>query len=262
MTIARNILLLSALSMSSMPVLAQAPSERLPDKDVKTLIDQVDNGRDKFEGNLDNKVKNSTLRGPRGETSVPDFLQDYQDNTKKLQDRFSDNYAASTEVATVLTQAAAIDNYMQGTPSVVKGRSEWDHEASSLKHLAEAYGTTFPMPVGATPRRMNDKETAAAASDIAKAADRFKDNLDNASTLTKSDKDDAKKDVERLIKHADAVKDRTSDGKPATAEVRQLVDQVAKVQAFVGTHQIPTAMADWESVQTSLDKVRQAFGME
>jgi hypothetical protein len=258
---ANLVLLASALSLWSMPVLAQAPSERLPDKDVKTLIDQVDEGRDKFEGNLDNQLKNSTLRGANGETNVSGVLQDYQDQTKKLQDRFNDGYAASAEVATVLKQAAAIDWYMQGTPSVTKGRSEWDREASSLKHLAGAYGATFPLQEGATVRRINDNETAAAAGAVASAADRFKDSLDKASTLSKDDREAAKRDVELLIKQAEAVKDRTNDDKPATAEVRQLVEQVARVQTFVGAHQIPAAMTDWQSVKTSLGTVQQAFGL-
>jgi len=255
------LLLAGALALWSVPTLAQAPPQRLSDKDVKTLIDQVDEGRDKFEGNLDNQLKNSTIRGPNGETNVSKVLQDYQDNTKKLQERFTNNYSAGPEVATVLKQAAGIDKYMQGTSSVMKGRSEWDHQASSLKHLAEAYGATFPLTEGATVHRMNDKETAAAAAVIASAADRFKDNLDKASTVSKDDKNAAKKDVDLLIKQAETVKDRTSDGKPATAEARQLVQQAAKVQTFVGAHQVPAAMADWQTVQASLGQLKQAFGL-
>ena len=98
---------------------------------------------------------------------------------------------------------------------------------------------------------MNDKETAAAAAAIATAADRFKNDLDKDKTLPKPEKDAAKKDVELLIKQADAVKSRTSDGKPATGEMRQLVEQVAKLQTFVGAHPIPT-MTNWQAVQTSL----------
>jgi hypothetical protein len=257
---AQVILLASALSLWSIPALTQAPPERVPDNDVKTLIDQVDEGRDKFEGNLDGEFKGSTLRGPSGETKVAAALQDYQDNVKKLKERFNQDYSASAEVATVLKQATSIDKFMQATPSVSKGRSEWDRQAASLKQLAEVYGTTFPTPEGATARRMNDKETAAAAADIAAAADRFKSDLDKASTLPKPDKDAAKKDVEVLIKQANAVKSRTSDGKPATAELRQLVEQVAKLQTLVAAHQIPTAMTNWQTVQTALGKLQQAFG--
>jgi len=257
---AQTILIASALSLWSIPALAQAPPERLSDKQVKTLIDQVDEGRDKFEGNLDSKVKESTLRGPRGETKVEDALQDYQDNTKKLQDRFASDYAASAEVATVLKQSNAIGTFMQGSPSLMKGRTEWDRQTANLKHLAEAYGTTFPIPDGATTRRTNDNETAGVAAAIADAADRFKDDIDNDKTLQKSEREAGKKDVEALIKLAEAVKDRTNDGKSATAELRQLVEQVATVQTFIGVHPMPT-LANWQAVQTSLVKLRQAFGL-
>jgi hypothetical protein len=58
----------------------------------------------------------------------------------------------------------------------------------------------------------------------------------------------------------DAVKSRTSEGKLATAEMRQLVEQVAKIQTFVGANAaIPTT--NWQTVQTSLGKLQQAFGL-
>ena len=99
-----------------------------------------------------------------------------------------------------------------------------------------------------------------AATAIATAADRFKSDLEKDKTLLKPEKNAAKKDVELLIKQANAVKSRTSDGKPATGEVRQLVEQVAKLQTFVGAHSIPT-MTNWQAVQTSLGKLQQAFGL-
>ena len=257
---AQTILLVTALSLWTLPALAQEQPERLSDKDVKTLIDQVDVGRDKFEGNLDGQFKGSTLRRPSGETKVEDALQDYQDNTKKLKDRFTSDYSASSEVALVLKQSTAINTFMLGSAPAMKGRSEWDRQVTNLKRLAASYGTTFPLPDGATPRRANDKEVAATAEAIAKAADRFKDDLDKDKALSKPDKEAAEKDVEMLIKQAEAVKDRTSDGKPATGEVRQLLEQVAKLQRFIGAH--PTIiMTNWHAMQTSLDKLQQAFGL-
>ena len=250
-----------ALALSSLPAFAQAAPERLSDKDVKTLIDEVDTGRDKFEGNLDSQFKGATLRGANGETKVAAALQDYQDNTKKLQDRFNSDYSASAEVATVLKQSTRINTFMEGQQAGMKGRSEWDRQVLNLKRLAEVYGTTFPLTEGATVRRMNDKEAAAAAAGVAAAASAFKNDLGKDSTLAKPDKEAAKKDVELLIKQANAVKSRTGDGKPATGEVRQLVEQVAKVQGFVDAHPMPAAMTNWQSLQASLGKLQQAFGL-
>ncbi len=190
-------LLVSALTAWAVPGFAQAP-ERVSDKDVKALIDQVDEGRDKFEGNLDGKFKGSTLRGPTGETKVSAALQDYQDNTQKLKDRFTPDYSASAEVTTVLKQSTAINAFMERSESSMKGRSEWDSQVGTLKRLAQSYGTAFPLADGATVRRMNDKETAATATAIATAADRFKSDVDKDKTLAKPEKDAAKKDVETL----------------------------------------------------------------
>ena len=257
---AQVVLLAGALVSWSVPGLAQAP-ERLSDKDVKALVDQVDEGRDKFEGNLDGSFKGSTVKGPNGEVKVAAALQDYQDNTQKLKDRFTPDYSAGAEVATVLKQSTAINRFMEGSASSMKGRSEWDRQVGNLKRLAEAYGTTFPLPDGATARRMNDKDAAGAADAVATAAGRYKNDLGKASTLPKPDREAAKKDVDALVKLANAVKSRVSDGKPATGELRQLVEQTARVQTFVDAHPIPEAAANWQAVQGSLGKLQQAFGL-
>ena len=131
----------------------------------------------------------------------------------------------------------------------------------NLKRLAELYGTTFPLPDGSAVRRMNDKETAAVAESVGTAAGRFKDDLGKASTLPKPEREAAKKDVEALVKQPNTVKSRVNDGKPASGEVRQLVEQTAKVQTFVDAHPIPAAVPNWKSVQSSLGKLQQAFGL-
>src|SRR5262245_25357249 len=101
------LLLAGAVALWSMPALAQPATERKTDAEVKTLIEQVDTGRDKFEGNLEGKFKDSVLRSADREVKVSAALQDYQDNVKKLKDRFTAEYAASAEVLTVLKQAEA-----------------------------------------------------------------------------------------------------------------------------------------------------------
>jgi hypothetical protein len=257
---AQCFLLVSALSLWSMPAVAQSGPERPSDKDVKALIDQVDEGRDKFEGNLDGKFKGSTLRGPAGETKVAGALQDYQDSTKKLKERFTAKYSASAEVATVLKQSTQIDTFMQGEPTSMKGRSEWDRQSANLKKLAAVYGTTFPLPDGATVRRMNDDEAAEAAGELASAADEVKHDVDKAMAPPSPEGGSAKKDLDVLIKHAKAVKSRVGDGKPATAEVRQLVEQAAKLQTQFTAKPLPT-MSNWQAVQAALTKLQQAFGL-
>jgi hypothetical protein len=250
----------SVLALCSLPALAQT-ADRQSDSQVKALIEQVDTARDKFEGNLDNSLKNSTIRSATGERKVSAALQDFQDNTKKLKDRFTEDYSASAEAETVLKQGTAIDTFMKGNPGVAKGRSEWDHLAATLKSLAGVYATTFPLPEGATVRRMNDKETAAAAEDLKNSVDQYRKQIDDDKTLAKADKDAAKKSAENLARAADTLKSRVSDGKPATAEMRSVVDQISKLDAFVMAHPVPLAAASWSGAKTALGKLEQAFNM-
>jgi len=251
-----------ASAFSTLPTasLAQSSPERLSDKEVKTIIEDVDTSRDKFEGNLDNDIKRAIIRTPTREVAASAVLQDLQDNTKKLKERFAADYSASAEVATVLKQSNSIDTFMRAQPSDMKGRSEWDRQVVNLTSLAKAYGGVFPLPEGAAIRRMNDKEVAGVAESLAAAADRFKNDINKDAALAKPDKDAAKKDVEVLAKQANSVKSRVSDGQPATAEVRQVIEQIAKIQTFVIAHP-STVVGNWQAVQTSSGKLQQAFGL-
>ena len=146
-------------------------ADRLPDKDVKALLERINNERDRFEDQLDGKIKNSILRGASGEVNVERFLDDLQENVGRLKERFKSDYSASAEATTVLRQGTDIQRFMSKQPPAFDGASEWNRLASSLGELAKVYGTTFPLPEGQQARRLNDREVEKIASDLAKSAE-------------------------------------------------------------------------------------------
>jgi hypothetical protein len=239
-------------------------AERLSDKDVKQVLEELDRSRDRFEDALDGNVKSSVIRGANGELSVSRYLQDLQDNVKKLKERFTPQYSASKEAETVLKQGTEINTYIKAQPAEMKGGSEWDTMARQLSRLARAYRTTFPLPPDATVRRMNDAETAGAAEEVARQADQFKKQIDQEKAIPKPARDAAKKDVDALIKQAKAVKSRVADGQPSTAEVRTLMDLMSKVGTFVGAQSmlLPGTTGAWKAMQAPLDKLNQAFSLK
>jgi hypothetical protein len=238
---------------------AQA-GERLSDKEVKAIIEEVDTGRDKFEGNLDGGFKGSTLRGPNGETKVSGALQDYQDSTHKLKDRFTPDYSASAEVATVLKQSMQIDSFMKSPSSPTKGRNEWERQTANLRRLADAYNTTFPLPDGATVRRMNDKEAADAAGAVVAQAEQVKRTADADKTLAKPAKEALKTEVDAVVKQAKTVQSRLKDGKPATGDERTLKEKVAALTAE-GRQLPPTVLTAIGGLRGTLAKLDLAFGV-
>ena len=250
--------LAAAIALS--PSAAQA--DRLSDKEVKALIETLDHSRDRFEDQLDGKLKDSIVRGPRGEVKVDRYLDDLQENVKNLRERYTGGYAASAEVSTLLKQGSDIHRFMKSQGAGLKGASEWDHLASDLTRLADAYGTTFPLEGDAPVRRVSDEEAAEAAGKIAEQSDALKKAFNDDKSLAKPDREKIKKSLDVLKKQANTVKSRVSGGKPATAEVRQLNQSSAAIVAFASSRALPPAAGEpWSAIQGGMVTLRQAFGI-
>ena len=161
----------AAVLLGAMPALL---ADRLSDRDVKALIERIDDERDRFEDQLDGELKRSILRTPGREVNVERYLDDLQDNVDRLKERFTGDYAAGEEVTTVLRQGSEIQRFMATKAPNLDGASEWNRLAASLKQLAAVYGTTMPLRDGQQARRLNDKEVRKAADGIAESADRLK----------------------------------------------------------------------------------------
>ena len=254
-----------AVSIASLAALA-SPSfaaDRLTDRDVKELVARIEEARDRFDDALDGRLKRSIVRESSGEVNVNDFLNDFQENIDRLEERLSPEYAASAEVATLLRQGGGIDRFFRQQPPGTKGESEWNRLVADLKTLAAAYGTDFPLPEDATVRRMGDREVAAAADEVARSADRLKKSLDNDlkkdTTVQKTDREAIVREADQLSKDAKALRGRVRDGKPSSAEADRLLSRAAKLQVFIEGRQLPTAAGDWAGIKTRLQGLASAY---
>jgi hypothetical protein len=257
-----------ACAIGTTAILAQpaVPSERRNDNDVKTLIERVNNERDRFEDQLDGKLKRSVLRGPGGEVNVERYLDDLQDNVGKLKERFKPEYSASAEVTTVLRQGSDIQRFMATQPPNFDGASEWNRLAASLGELAAIYGTRMPIPDGQQARRMNDREVKKAADDLAKTADRFKKDLDSAlkadKTVDQAARAAAVAEADGLKEDAKRLASLVGDGRPASGELKALLDRATRIRTASAARTLsPAAKTAWSSIETGLDTVAQGFGV-
>jgi methyl-accepting chemotaxis protein len=256
---------LAMMLLGTSPASAAAQTnERISDNDVRKVIEDLNQSRDRFEDQLDGDLKRSIIRGPTGELSVERYLDDLQENVKNLKDRFTSEYSASKEAHTVLRQGTEIANYFKKQTKIIRGQSEFDRMSVDLGRLATAYGTTFPLPdLEAPVRRINDAETAAAANELGRQADNLKREIDREKTLPQPAKDAAKKDLDALKRTANTVKDRAGDSKPASAEAQQLVAMCGKIGSFIQgqTGLAPTTLSAFGAMQAPLDKLKQAYSL-
>jgi hypothetical protein len=239
-------------------------ADRLTDRDLKGLVSRIEEGRDRFDDALDDRLKRSIVRGPGGEVNVGQYLNDFQENIDRLEERLKPEYAASTEAAALLRQASAIDRFFREQPAGTKGESEWNRLATDLKSLAAAYGAAFPLAEGATVRRIGDRELAGAADDIARSAGRLKrslnDELKKDTAVEKSDREAIVHEADLLSKDAKTLGSRVKDGKPSSAEAARVMERSAKLRALIESHQVPASSGAWATLTPKLQTVAGAYG--
>jgi hypothetical protein len=255
-----SIVAIGAFLLLTVPVARASSTDRLTDKEVKSLIEQVYDARDKFEGRLEEKVKHGVDRSSTAEIDVESLLEDFQRDVEKLKDRYTENYSASAEVQAVLVRANGIGRMMKSQPSDIKGANDWDQLAKQLRALAAAYRTTFPLPEGAPVRRINDAEAAASAAAIISQAEQVKQAVNSDKTLAKPDKEALKIDVDAVIKQGKALKSRLKDSQPATADARALVEKIGALTKE-GRQLPPSVLTAIGSLRAPLEKINQAFGL-
>lgn len=243
---------------------AQPTPTRLADREVEQLVDRIDDRLDRFEDALAHDFKRSVLRGPQGELDIDQWLDDFDDKVDQLEDRLDDDYSASSEAADLLTHASRLPVLLAtDTPGGAEGGSEWRRLAEDLEALARAYGTPFPVPAGATVRRLTDRELAEQARLLAKDVDRLDDILDDElEDLDVGDdgRDAAEREVEELERAAERLEDRIEDHEPASAEAERVFVQAARVRARIAPARMPKSSAVWGSIDERLRTLAMAFG--
>lgn len=259
-------ILAAALVVSGfpMPSIAQDAMARMSDKDVERLVDKIGDQQKDFAKALDSKFKKSVARGPGGEIAVAGYLDDLEEDIKRFSERFDGNYSASAEVKDLLSRANMMHGYIHANPSM-KGANEWDVFGSSLQKLAGVYGTTFPLPDDPVIRRIGDGELEDAASATGKLAKELEGTVRKETRKMDELKEPSASLQEELSSLEDVSKtlaSRIRSGKPASAEARQLLDSVDKVDTLVATPGMPDAVTSaWDAGSKNVEKIEQAFDL-
>ena len=115
----------AAVGLVSIPRQASA-IDRLTDQEMKKLFETIEEDRSKFEGALDDKQKNTTIKDARGEVNANEFFDDFQDQVQRASDRFESDYSASSEVLSLLQYAVRLQGWTATQPAGFSGSKEWE----------------------------------------------------------------------------------------------------------------------------------------
>ena len=253
---------------------------RLSDKEVERILHRIENQANNFRHSLDAALDRSRLNGTNREDDINRFIKNFDEQTKRLHDRFDDHKSVAADVEAVLNRAADIDQFMRRQRLNERAQNDWSALRASLDELATAYNVTWrwegvavlsPTTIitGTTvglPYRLSDKEVERILHRIEQQSGRFRDSLDSAldrSSLNGSDRED---DINAFIKEFDRevrrLHDRFDDHKSVAADVQAVLDRAARIDDFMRRRGLTEkAQSEWSGLRGNLDQLAEAYGV-
>src|ERR1043165_2824565 len=98
---------------------------RLTDREVEQILDRIERQSERFQSSLDSSLDRSRLDGTRREDDINAFINDFNDEIKRLHDRFSDHKSVAADVQSVLDRANRIDEFMSRNRVDGRAREDW-----------------------------------------------------------------------------------------------------------------------------------------
>jgi hypothetical protein len=127
-----------------------APAQRVNDKDIEIMMDNLKSDAGRFRSAFDDSVKKSTIRHTSKEKDAKNLVKRFEDDTKGMLNTFKSHKKADTQLATVISTGNQIDQVLREATFDDKTNAAWDKVRVELGQLADAYGV--PGLVGAQPR--------------------------------------------------------------------------------------------------------------
>jgi hypothetical protein len=253
---------------------------RISDKEVERILHRMENQANKFRHSLDAALDRSRLNGTNREDDINAFIKNFDEQTKRLHDRFDDHKSVAADVEAVLNSAASIDQFMRRQHLNERAQNDWSTLRGNLDELAEAYNVTWrwdsvavlgpttvvtATPVG-LPYRLSDKEVERMLHGIEQQSGKFRSSLDSAldrSSLNSTDRED---DINAFIKEFDQevrrLHDRFDEHKSVAADVQAVLDRAARIDSFMRRRGLTeSAQNQWSALRANLDQLAEAYSV-
>ena len=253
---------------------------RLSDKEVERILHRIENQANRFRRSLDAALDRSRLNGTNREDDINAFIKNFDEQTKRLHDRFDDHKSVAADVEAVLNRAADIDQFMRRQRLSERAQNDWSALRASLDELAAAYNVTWrwegvavlaPTTVitGTTvglPYRLSDKEVERILHRIEQQSGKFRDSLDSALDRSRLNSTDREDDINAFVREFDRevrrLHDRFDERKSVAADVQTVLDRAARIDNFMRRRGLTeSAQNEWSALRTNLDQLAEAYGV-
>lgn len=255
---------LLSLSFLSLTASAQGPY-RLADKEIKPLLERIDDNAHKFSDTMSKGLKNNRIQYEQGEESILQYVEDLKVSTKRLREGFDGKRSVNADVEEVLRRAMYIDKFMRRHPAVTGADREWTDLKQQLDILAKSWDVRWEdFGPENRPHRLNDQEVASLVESIKRNTEQVRKDAEDALKKNKGVDSQTRKNVDEsfkgLIDASNQLKGKVNNNKEAAPLVEQVLRQGTTIDRFMNQYDTSDkAKNDWSRVHSDLEQLAKAY---
>ena len=125
------------------PPFTQA-QQRLSDKDVETLFNNLKSDANKFRSSFNSAVGKSTIRKTSQEKDAKNLVQQFKTECETTLNKFKRDRRVDTELPALLNTGSQIDKLLMATPMGDQANADWSKVRTELDGVARQFNMDFP----------------------------------------------------------------------------------------------------------------------
>jgi hypothetical protein len=248
---------------------------RISDREVARLLDRVKSKTGTFRDRLKKALNQSRIDHTQREDDINAYVKAFEEETKRLEDRFDQHKSAAPDVESVLNRAARIDSFMMRHPLDARVQGDWATLRADLGLLANAYNVSWQWsgdwrtrPVADLPYRVSDKQVEEIIHRIESQSDVFRKSLDRALDKSRLDgtkrEDDINTFTKEFYSETKRLHDHFDDHKSTASDVQTVLDRAAQIEQFMRRNRLRNdqdARRDWATLRGHLNELAQVYSV-
>ena len=270
-------LVLALTSIGLTSAQGQTRAYRMTDRQVDALIRRVENSTDRFRASAASALDRSRYDGTATEDEMNRYVQNFEQATDALRDRFNRRASVSADVENVLRQAAFIDQFVVANRLGGRAQSDWNLVRTDLDALARAYSVGWnwnqtggviggPAYGSQRPYRVTDQQLDALIRRIENRTDTFRTALGRSLDRTRYDGTRTEDDINRFVgdfeRATDTLRARFGSRTSVTADVENVLRQASLIDSFMRRNSLnQRAENQWSLLRTDLNELASTYSV-
>jgi hypothetical protein len=245
------------------PVRAEPPM-RYSDREVRAVVQRIDERAGQFRKHLDKALDESPLQGSQREDNINQFVRDFEQAAHHLRDHTGAGRRSSADVQELLDRASAIDPFMRRNQLDEPAERDWALLSADLSDLARMYDVRWGRNRWAG--HPADSETAELLARISDRTEEFRrrlgGSLERMRLTDTRQQDQIYRDLQQFTEATNRLRERFDAQKAKAGDVKPVLRRAQPVDRLVRRWQLDgRTERTWNALRSDLERLAAIYSL-